>query len=457
MIQRLHGVVWGPALLALLLAVGVIYTLRSRGFPLFGINIWWRETIGSLFREEVETKKHKRKYVTKGQAACTALAATIGTGNIVGVATALTAGGPGAIFWMWVSGVIGMATAYGETWLGIKYRYKNRQGKWVCGPAVYLDKGLHMPFLGILYGILCLLASLGMGSMVQSNAIAQTMRFSAGVSSLLCAVVVTTVTCGVAAGGILRIGKVAEKLIPWAAGTYIVFSCITLGACYEQIPEALSDIFRYAFFPKSMLGGIGGYGIGQALRYGIARGVFSNEAGLGSLAGLHGATEDTTPEEQGMWAMFEVFFDTIVICTLTALVILCVTGKSGSVLGENGDGAVLTAGCFRAVLGNLGEYLVSGAMTVFAFATMIAWFFLGKQTLETVLEQISRWLPLTMGVRKIIEWGYLVLYGYAVFLGCVSNLESVWALSDIWNGMMAFPNICALLLLQKQVRYPWDK
>ena len=457
MIQKLHEVVWGPALLTLLLAVGIIYTLRSRGFPVLGINVWWKETIGSLFREDGGTKKQKSRYVTKGQAACTALAATIGTGNIVGVATALTAGGPGAIFWMWVSAGIGMATAYGETWLGIKYRYKNRQGRWVCGPAVYLDRGLHMPLLGIFYGGLCLMASLGMGSMVQSNAIAQTMQFSAGLPPILCAVVVTTVTCGVAVGGILRIGKVTEKLIPWAAGIYIFFSCITLGACYEQIPGAFGDIFRYAFLPQSALGGIGGYGIGQAFRYGIARGVFSNEAGLGSLAGLHGATEDTTPEEQGMWAMFEVFFDTIVICTLTALVILCVTGKNGSALGEYGDGAVLTASCFRGVLGNMGEYLVSGAMTIFAFATMIAWFFLGKQTLETVLEQISKWLPLRAGIRKNIEWGYLVLYGYAVFLGCVSNLEAVWALSDIWNGMMAFPNIFALLLLQRQIRYPWDK
>ncbi len=200
MIQKLHEVVWGPVLLTLLLAVGIIYTLRSRGFPVLGINVWWKETIGSLFREDGGTKKQKSRYVTKGQAACTALAATIGTGNIVGVATALTAGGPGAIFWMWVSAGIGMATAYGETWLGIKYQYKNRQGRWVCGPAVYLDRGLHMPLLGIFYGVLCLMASLGMGSMVQSNAIAQTMQFSAGLPPILCAVVVTTVTCGVAVG-----------------------------------------------------------------------------------------------------------------------------------------------------------------------------------------------------------------------------------------------------------------
>ena len=217
------------------------------------------------------------------------------------------------------------------------------------------------------------------------------------------------------------------------------------------------DIFRYAFLPESVAGGIGGYGISRAFRYGIARGVFSNEAGLGSLAGLHGATENTTPEEQGMWAMFEVFFDTIVICTLTALVILCVTGRTGGTLQGYGDGAVLTAGCFGAVLGNMGEYLVSGAMTIFAFATMIAWFFLGRQTLETVLEQISRWLPLSAGTRDNIEIAYLILYGYAVFMGCVSNLEAVWALSDIWNGMMAFPNICALLLLQRQVRFPKRK
>lgn len=356
---------------------------------------------------------------------------------------------------MWVSAIIGMATAYGETWLGLKHRYQNEQGAWVCGPAVYLRKGLRMPGLGLIYGILCLLTSFGMGSMVQSNAVAQTMQFSTGIPPIICAVVITAVTCCVAVGGISRIAQVTGHLIPWAAGIYIGFSLMVLGLCYRQIPEALKEIFKCALIPEAMLGGVGGYGLSRGFRYGIARGVFSNEAGLGSLAGLHGATEDTTPEEQGMWAMFEVFFDTIVICTLTALVILCVT--RGNLSGQYGDGAVLTARCFGTVLGKMGEYLVSVSMIIFAFATMIAWFFLGRQTLEAVMEQVCQWVPLSKKMRKGIGLGYLVLYGYAVFLGCVSNLTTVWELSDIWNGMMAFPNIFALLLLQGQVTYPRRK
>lgn len=455
MIRTLHGIVWGPVLLTLLLAVGIIYTFRSGGFQILGIKIWWKETVGSFFRHSNHSEHDVENYVSKTQAACTALAATIGTGNIVGVATALTAGGPGAIFWMWISAVIGMATAYGETWLGLKYRYKNQKGIWVCGPAVYISKGLHMPGLGIIYGVLCLLASLGMGSMVQSNAVAQTIEFSTGIPPIICAVIITSVTCCVVVGGISRIAQVTEHLIPWAAGIYMGFSFMILVLCYRQIPGALKEIFRCALIPEAILGGVGGYGLSRGFRYGIARGVFSNEAGLGSLAGLHGATEDTTPEEQGMWAMFEVFFDTIVICTLTALGILCVTG--GNLSGQYGDGAVLTARCFGTVLGKLGEYLVSASMIIFAFATMIAWFFLGRQTLEAVMEQISRRIPLSEEWRKKIRLGYLFLYGYAVFLGCVSNLTAVWELSDIWNGMMAFPNILALLLLRRQVGYPERK
>lgn len=453
MIQTMRSMVWGKPLLMLLLMAGLWFTVASRGFQIRGFFIWWKHTVGSLgiHQENGHSGKHS---VTKAQAACTALAATIGTGNIVGVATALTAGGPGAIFWMWMSALIGMMTAYSETWLGIHSRYRSRTGSWICGPAVYLSRVLHLPGVGILYGVLCLLASLGMGSMVQSNAIAQTLGFSAKVPPLLCAAAVTALTCLVTGGGIGRIARITEWLIPWAAGIYVAFSVVVLFLCRQQVPGALAEIFRCALLPEAVIGGTAGYGISQGFRYGISRGVFSNEAGLGTLAGLHGATENTTPEEQGMWAMFEVFFDTIIICTLTALVILSVAGGAKGLASGNYDGAVLAAWCFRAVLGKVGEYLVAGAMVVFAFATMIAWYFLGRQTLEAVLELIISYFPAIEGWRSRIYGGYLILYGYAVFLGCVSSLTVVWELSDIWNGMMAFPNILALFLLQKQVKYP---
>ena len=455
MIHRIHGLVWGPLLLGLLLLTGVVLTAESEGFQFWGIKKWWGATVGSLFSGRDERGgDHREGSINKIQSACTALAATIGTGNIVGVASALTAGGPGAVFWMWVSAAIGMMTAYGETCLGILYRYRDGRGKWICGPMVYLSRGLGSPGLSLTYGILCLLASLGMGSMVQSNAAAQTVCYLTGAESIVCGGVITGLAVFVAWGGTMRVANVAERLVPVSAAVYMVFSAVVLIKFHDRILPSLGEIFTHALVPRSFLGGVGGYGIARGFRYGIARGVFSNEAGLGSLAGLHGATDGTTPQEQGMWAMFEVFFDTVVICTMTALVILCVTGGSQGLYGVSYDGAVLTARCFEAALGAAGQYLVSGSMVVFAFATMIAWYYLGKQTLEGVMAQAGQWISISEAGARKIRTVYLILYGYAIFLGCVSSLKAVWELSDIWNGLMAFPNILALLVLRKKIRYP---
>ncbi len=456
MIHWIHSLVWGPALLGLLLFAGLFFTFQSHGFQFWGIRLWWRATVGSLFAgskdpNQEEDRDIKENSVNKLQSACTALAATIGTGNIVGVASALTAGGPGAIFWMWVSAGLGMMTAYAETSLGIRYRYRDPAGRWVCGPMVYLERGLKSPGLSLFYGLLCLLASLGMGSMVQSNSAAQTIHYLTGLPPVFCAAVITGVVVFVAWGGTRRVTGVTEKLVPLSAGIYLLFSGAVLFKCRAQVPRAFWEIFQCALFPKSVLGGIGGYGISRSFRYGIARGVFSNEAGLGSLAGLHGATDNTTAEEQGMWAMFEVFFDTIVICTMTALVILCVAG-GGRGLAENSyDGAVLTAWCFEEALGEAGQYLVSISMVVFAFATMIAWYYLGRQTLGGVLDWLRKRTGISQKACQRAEALYLILFGYAVFLGCVSGLRAVWELSDIWNGLMAFPNILALLILRRRV------
>lgn len=455
MIHQIHGVVWGPLLMGLLLMAGTVLTIESKGFQFRGIKTWWCATAGSFFGSKTERETiHDTDSINKIQSACTALAATIGTGNIVGVASALTAGGPGAIFWMWVSAAIGMMTAYGETCLGILYRYRDGRGKWVCGPMVYLSKGLKRPGVSLIYGILCILASLGMGSMVQSNAAAQTICYLTGVQPIACGTAITGLAVFVAWGGAMRVARVAERLVPVSAGIYMLFSAAVLIKCRDQVLPAFQEIFRYAMFPESVLGGIGGYGIARSFRYGIARGVFSNEAGLGSLAGLHGATDKTTPEEQGMWAMFEVFFDTMVICTMTALVILCVTGGGQGLAGRNYDGAVLTAFCFESALGAAGRYLVSGSMIVFAFATMIAWYYLGRQTLGGVIAQLREWIFISERTEEKIGTAYLLLYGYAVFLGCVSSLSAVWELSDIWNGLMAFPNIFALLILRRKISYP---
>lgn len=451
MIHQIHGFVWGPPMLLVMLSVGIIYSVRSRFFQIRKFKYWLNCTVGSLKNSKNEVTKDGHS-VTKLQAACTALAATVGTGNIAGVATALTAGGPGAIFWMWVSAGIGMMTAYAETSLGIRYRYRNASGRWISGPMVYLERGLHKPGLGLLYAIFCILSSLGMGSMVQSNAIAETMNYTFGTAPVWSGLVLALIVMVVIWGGISRIAYVSERLMPVSAGIYILFSLIVIISCYDRIPAVLSQIMTSALTPGAVAGGVGGYGISKSLRYGIARGVFSNEAGLGSLAILHGATENTTPEEQGMWAMFEVFFDTVIICTLTALVILCMTPDG--VRSAGFDGAALTTFCFEQRLGDLGSYLVSFAMLLFAFATIIAWFYLGRQTVSYVIERLGRWFPSVEKGRLWIEKLYLLLYLDAVYIGCISSLEMVWEVSDIWNGLMAVPNMLALILLIKQVRFP---
>lgn len=437
--------------MAVFLGVGIFFSVKSHFFQLRGFSYWWRQTVGSLGKKDEGQQKARGggKGISQFQSVCTALAATVGTGNIAGVATALTAGGPGALFWMWVSAFIGMITAYVETMLGLRYRYRGEDGHYMCGPYVYMERGLGIKWLGVLYGLLCLMSSLGMGSMVQSNSAVGTMAFSWHIPPLIGGAALTLLIWMVICGGIGRIGNVAEKLMPAASGIYIVFSLVVILSCAECLPQALAAVISGAFTPSAAVGGAAGYGISRSLRYGMARGVFSNEAGLGTLAVLHGAAEDTTPQKQGMWAMFEVFFDTVVLCTLTALVILCMTGAAPESVPY--EGAALASWCFEGRLGAAGEFLVSASMVVFAFATMIAWFYLGKQAASYVAGALG----LRAGRRqKFVEKIYPMLYAAAVFAGSVGRLDVVWTLSDIWNGLMAFPNLTALLFLSGQVMMP---
>ncbi len=448
MIHYIHELVWGPWLLILFLGIGIIYTVKTGFFQIRKLNFWWMQTIGSIQEDEDGDKGD----VTRFQTACTALAATIGTGNIVGVATALTAGGPGAIFWMWVSAAIGMMTGYAETMLGIRYRYRDQSGAWICGPMVYLERGLKLPVLGMIYSFLCIMVSLGMGSMVQSNSIAETLNYSFQVPTALAGILLTGLVLLVVLGGISRIAFVSERMIPLASGIYMLFSMVVIMSCYDKIPYIFHVIFQDAFRPVSVFSGAAGFGISKSLQYGISRGVFSNEAGLGSMAVLHGAAENTTPEKQGMWAMFEVFFDTIIICTMTAFVILCMT--EGDAAGSGYDGAALTAYSFSRRLGGLGEYVVSGSMMVFAFATIIAWYYLGKQAAGYLAESLKKRRRFYVMQRVLRGKIYTFLYLCAVFVGCMAKLETVWEFSDIWNGLMAVPNIAALIFLMKEVRVP---
>lgn len=454
MVQWILGIVWGPWLTVLFLAAGIYFTVRFRGFQITGCFLWWRETAGSLLKGG--NKEKKGQFVS----ACTALAATVGTGNIAGVAAAVAVGGPGAVFWMWASAVLGMMTAYAEVYLGRKYRYKDKNGRPVCGPYAYLEKGLGMRWMGLLYAAFCVLASLGMGSMVQANAVAQSADFSASIPLPVTGAVLTVLVMAVIFGGAGRISAAAVSLVPVSAGFYMGLCAVILLFHAKELPGAFLLIVKDAFSAESAAGGAAGVLTGRAVRYGISRGVFSNEAGLGSLAVLHGEAE--APEEfersgnpfareQGMWAVFEVFFDTIVSCTMTALVLLCVGGSRTPAdvgQGEAMAGSAWVASCFSSCFGELGGGLVSLAMSLFAFATIIAWFYLGSQALSYLTEG-KPW-------KKSVQLCYGFFYLNAVFFGCVARLTLVWDLSDIFNGLMAVPNLIGLFLLRRQVEKPWE-
>ena len=429
-LQLLHEIVWGPWTMLLFLGTGLFFTVKSGGFQIRKLPYWWKKTVGSLGNGSISSF----------QTSCTALAATIGTGNIVGVATALTAGGPGAVFWLWISALIGMATAYAETSLGQKYRYRRPDGTWQCGPMVSMERGLGCRSLGLIYALFAVLASLGMGSMVQANAVSETLCYEAGMKQEIAAVLVTTLTATVVWGGIRRISRMTSWFVPLSAGIYFFFSVRVLVVCRHSIPVVLGKILKEAWAPGAAGGGIAGFLFSRSVRFGLARGVFSNEAGLGTLAVLHGAAEDTTPEEQGMWAMFEVFVDTIVICTLTALVILCAGMESGL------DGAALTSFCFTKILGSFGGFLVSASMAAFAFATIVGWYYIGRQMFFYLAEYLCP------GINT--EYLYTILYLLSVWLGCICRLELVWLMSDLVNGLMAYPNLLSLWLLAEHVQFP---
>ena len=448
MIGEIHDIVWGPWTPVLFLMVGTVYSVRIRFFQLRKIPRWWDATIGNLLRDR---KNHRESF----RSACTALAATIGTGNITGVAAAVIAGGPGAVFWMWVSAFLGMATAYGETVLGIRYREKGRDGGWMAGPMIYLEKRLGCPGAAVLYGFFCIPAAFGMGSMVQANAISETASYVYGIPEAVVGVILVILAGIVLAGGGRRIFLAAERLVPLSAGLYTAAALAVIILYAGNVPGVILGILADAFSFRSAAGGVAGYGISRCVSYGIARGVFSNEAGLGSLAVLHGMSEGKgrlrqrqEAQKQGMWAIFEVFFDTIIGCSLTAFLLLCVfphnlTEKIDSL---GGSGAVAAA--LAARFGNAGGIVTAACMVLFAFATILAWFYIGDQALGWLMRDVPQ--KRADKICILYHGGYLA----SVFLGCVSRMEAVWAVSDIFNGLMAVPNLAALVLLGRKVRRP---
>ncbi|MDR2686969.1 MAG: amino acid carrier protein, partial [Oscillospiraceae bacterium] len=429
----LGGILWGPPMLAVFLLTGAYLTVRSGAFPFRRLGLWVRVTFGSLFKKQAAAAGS----ITQRQALASALAACLGTGNIVGVATALTLGGPGAVFWMWVSAALGMMTCCAENILGVKYRWRTETGGWMGGPMAYLERGLHSKGLAKAYAALLALASFGIGNMTQANAIAEAakhsfaLRIPGALAGTIVGVVLAGLTGLVIFGGLGRIARVTEKVVPAMAGAFLLASAAVLVKNYRALPGALGLIARGAFSPPSAAGGLAGFGVAKAMRYGVARGVFSNEAGLGSSAVVHAAADVPRPAVQGLWGISEVFIDTLLMCTVTALVFLCTGAWRGH------EGVAMAGAAFANTFGRWGERFVSLSIALFAFATLTGWSFYG--------EQGARYL---LGEKSVKP--YRAAYLACAVAGCAMKLETVWAAADVLNGLMAVPNLIGVAVLSGQ-------
>lgn len=430
----IHRLVWGPATLGTLLLTGIYFTLRSRFFPFRRLRLWWKETVGSFFAKpgrnsEPETRK---KGISSFQAMTAALAGAMGTGNIVGVAAALAIGGPGAIFWMWVSSLFGMMTIFGENVLGYRYRQKNKKGEWVGGPMYYLSKGLNSRFLAGLFAVACVLSSLGMGNMTQANSIAGAMQAGFQVPGWVTGLALSLLVGIIIIGGLKRIAGFTEKIVPFMSVFYLLGCLAVIVVHGKNLPSVLENIFRQAFQFQAAAGGGAGFAV-AAMTQGISKGVFSNEAGLGSAPIIYAASEEGDGVKQGMWGIFQVFADTIVGCTVTALCILA----SGA-LSSGLTGVALSTQAFSSVFGKMGGVFVAVSIVMFAFATLVSWSYYGEKSLEYLAGE--RLVPV-----------YRFLYAACAALGCVLSLDSVWKAADTFNGLMAIPNMIALALLSREV------
>ena len=424
LLGQLSSVVWGPVMLAFLLGVGIFLTIGLKAFP-------WRYAMVSFVMLWKGRKSEKEGDISPFQALMTSLSATIGTGNIAGVATAIALGGPGAVFWMWMTALFGMATKYAEAVLAVKYRETDEQGRHVGGPMYYIKNGLgaKWSWLAIMFAVLGAIAAFGIGNMVQANSVADAVEAQFSVPVWITGLVLTILTAIVVLGGLKRIALVASSLVPTMAIAYILGALFVIISHWQQVPDALLLIVTSAFTKTAATGGFAGAAVWAAIRFGVARGVFSNEAGLGSAPIAHAAAKTDSPVQQGMVAMLGTFIDTLIICTMTALVII-LTGAWSS--GETG--AALSTLAFNNAMPGVGGYIVVFGLVVFAFTTILGWSYYGERCAEFLF-----------GVKII--WPYRVLWLCAIPMGAIGKLGTIWLLADVMNGLMAIPNLIALGLL----------
>ena len=444
--DAVNSFVWGIPMLVLLIGTGILMTVLTKFFQLSHIGHWFKNTIGGIFKDRHITRHTDKddKSISQFQSLCTALAATIGTGNIVGVASALVAGGPGAIFWMWIVAFFGMMTNYSENVLGIYYRRKNEKNEWCGGAMYYLKDGLGSykgfkqvgAVLAVLFSIFCLLASFGIGNMSQVNSISINMNYAFEIPAKVVGIVLAVLAALVIVGGLKRIASVTEKLVPFMAIIYIIGTLVIFIINIGQCGAIFSAIFKGAFGLRAVGGGIVGSGIKLALTWGMKRGVFSNEAGLGSSVMVHSNSNVKEPVRQGMWGIFEVFADTIVVCTLTAFAVLSsdlVDLETGAVLSTS-EGSALVGEAFSTVFGKAGPAFIALAILLFAFSTVLGWSHYGSKAWEYLFNTKS----------TII---YKIVFIVMIYEGAVMKQNLAWDLSDTFNGLMAIPNLIGVLSL----------
>lgn len=443
--NAVNGFVWGWPALILLAFVGVLMTILTKFFQISHIGHWFKNTIGAIFGDKHVTKHTDDKSISQFQSLCTALAATVGTGNIAGVASAIVTGGPGAVFWMWIIAFFGMMTNYSENVLGILFRIKNDKGEWSGGAMYYLKNGLgakkgckHIgSILAVLFSCFCLLASFGIGNMTQVNTIATNMLDAFSIPKFVTGIVVLVLAGLVIVGGLKRIAAVTEKIVPAMVIIYLVGTIVICLMHISSLGAVFVSIFKGAFGLKAVGGAIVGSGVKLAVQMGMKRGVFSNEAGLGSSVMVHSNSNVKEPVRQGMWGIFEVFADTIVVCTLTALSVLSsglIDLETGQVVASVTNTGSLVGQAFGSAFGQIGTGFVAIALLLFAFSTVLGWSHYGTKACEYLF-----------GTKSTLP--YRIIFVIAIFGGAVMGENLAWDLSDTFNGLMMIPNLIGVLVL----------
>ena len=458
--DSINGFVWGMFGLVLLIGTGILMTVLTGWFQISRLGYWFKHTLGSMFTKKVIGHTNEKGSISPFQALCTALAATVGTGNIAGVAAAICVGGAGAVFWMWVAAFFGMMTNYSENVLGIYYRRRNKNGEWSGGAMYYLKdglgskKGMKIPatILAVLFSVFTLLASFGIGSMGQVNKIVaniasafplealSSVQVLGGLSlyNVILGVLVMILAGMITLGGLKRIANAAEKIVPIMVVLFVVGSLVVVAVNYANILPAFGAIFKGAFSPIAAIGGGIGVIVRKVMTQGFKRGVFSNEAGLGSSVMVHSNSNEKEPVQQGMWGIFEVFADTMIVCTMTALVVLTSGAynlETGEILAGYTD-ATLVGGAFNTVFGwgNLGSRFIAIAMFLFAFTTMLGWSHYGSKAWEYLFGSKTTYI-------------FKIIHLITILLGAVMTSSLAWDISDTFNGLMMFPNLIGVVAL----------